>query len=431
VKKIAIVMTIIILLGQHLLAQSYDPVLKKTAFPESDNVTLIGRWPYRDIFSCFVVGNYAYVGCGESLRIIDVSNPASPNEVGFIDTPASNVCVADNYAYVSSGGLRIIDVSNPTSLKSVGYLNTQGFAGGISISGNYAYVGTYTMGPCGLYIIDVSDPTSPIEVSHCSVYCLSVYVSGNYAYVSDAPSNHLHGLTILDVNDPALPIEIVRYFDTGGEPREVYVNGNYAYVNAESNDHNGLHIFDVSDPALPSEVGFFDTGSSASGVYVSDNYAYVTNEEEGLRVIDVSDPTSPGEVGFFDTAGSAGNVYVYNNYIYVADSDSGLYILQNDLLTTSVNDNSTSMPMLYNLSQNYPNPFNPSTTIDYSLAKDSHVKLMIYNTLGEIVARVVDGIQSRGSYYVRWNAKNQPSGIYIYRFETRGITAAKKMFLQK
>lgn len=90
-----------------------------------------------------------------------------------------------------------------------------------------------------------------------------------------------------------------------------------------------------------------------------------------------------------------------------------------------------TVPKEFKLYQNCPNPFNPTTTINYSLAKDSDVKIMVYNTLGQIVADLVDGFQSKGSYNVKWDAQNQPSGLYIYRLETDGFSAAKKMFLQK
>lgn len=88
-------------------------------------------------------------------------------------------------------------------------------------------------------------------------------------------------------------------------------------------------------------------------------------------------------------------------------------------------------PHRFSLSQNFPNPFNPATTINYSLAKDSHVKLTVYNTLGQVVAVLADEWQSSGTRTVRWNARDQQSGLYIYRLEADGFIASKKMFLQK
>lgn len=91
----------------------------------------------------------------------------------------------------------------------------------------------------------------------------------------------------------------------------------------------------------------------------------------------------------------------------------------------------TALPLEFFLSQNHPNPFNPTTTISYTVAKNSYVKLTVYNTLGQLVAVLVNGLQAKGSYSVTWDAQHQSSGIYICRFEADGFTAAKKMFLQK
>ena len=85
----------------------------------------------------------------------------------------------------------------------------------------------------------------------------------------------------------------------------------------------------------------------------------------------------------------------------------------------------------FSLEQNHPNPFNPTTAISYSIPEDTRVKLVVYNTLGQIVAILVDEYQSTGNYAVEWNATNRPAGLYICRLEANGFTASKKMFLLK
>ena len=90
-----------------------------------------------------------------------------------------------------------------------------------------------------------------------------------------------------------------------------------------------------------------------------------------------------------------------------------------------------SAPHEFSLAQNYPNPFNPTTTISYSLATDSHIKITIYNSIGQVVAVLVDEFQAQGSHSVKWDASDQPSGIYVYRLEADGFIATRKMFLQK
>ena len=89
------------------------------------------------------------------------------------------------------------------------------------------------------------------------------------------------------------------------------------------------------------------------------------------------------------------------------------------------------LPEKYSLSQNYPNPFNPVTTIKYSLPQSGDVTLLIYNLIGEEVARLVNGHQSAGEYNAEWNASKVSSGIYFYRLKAGDFVRTRKMVLLK
>jgi hypothetical protein len=88
-------------------------------------------------------------------------------------------------------------------------------------------------------------------------------------------------------------------------------------------------------------------------------------------------------------------------------------------------------PVDYALQQNYPNPFNPATTISYSLPLKSQVELVIYNTLGESVMRLVNEEKEAGKYSVKFDATNLPSGIYFYKLQAGSFIETKKMVLMK
>ena len=94
-------------------------------------------------------------------------------------------------------------------------------------------------------------------------------------------------------------------------------------------------------------------------------------------------------------------------------------------------DNKQSIVTTYQLYQNFPNPFNPVTTIRFQIPKAGHVRLIIFNMLGQEVASLVDQNYPAGVYRVKWNAGNLASGIYIYQIRSRNFMAAKKLILIK
>jgi len=133
-------------------------------------------------------GNYAYVGVGPRLVILNIANLANPvvvGQTGVLPAIVADVAVAGNYAYVADevGGLRIIDVSNPAAPTEVGFYDTPGNAYGVAVAGNYAYVADDLD---GLRIIDISNPAAPTEVGFYDALgnAWGVAVAGNYAYIA-------------------------------------------------------------------------------------------------------------------------------------------------------------------------------------------------------------------------------------------------------
>jgi hypothetical protein len=255
-----------------------------------------------------------------SLFGVDLFNPSI---VGTCDTPgaAGGVYVSGNYAYVgdSSEGVQVIDISNPASPHIVGTCNTPGLAGDVYVSGNYAYV---TDSYAGVQVIDVSNPVSPSIVGTCGVsgHAVAICASGNHAYVADGSA---HRLYVIDVSAPTNP-HSVGSCDTMSDALGVYVSGNYAYV---ADNVQGLQVIDVSNPSNPFIVGTCDTPHQAYDVYVSGNYAYVADGASGVQVIDVSDPNKPSSVGSCNTPYESRGIYVSGNHAYVTDYSASLEVV--------------------------------------------------------------------------------------------------------
>jgi len=88
-------------------------------------------------------------------------------------------------------------------------------------------------------------------------------------------------------------------------------------------------------------------------------------------------------------------------------------------------------PKSYKLMQNYPNPFNPSTTIQYSIQKESFITLKVYDVLGKQIATLVSERKAAGNYSVDFNSSNLPSGVYFYRMQAGNFVSTKKFVLLK
>ncbi|MCK4295991.1 MAG: T9SS type A sorting domain-containing protein [Candidatus Marinimicrobia bacterium] len=97
---------------------------------------------------------------------------------------------------------------------------------------------------------------------------------------------------------------------------------------------------------------------------------------------------------------------------------------------TGVESEAVMKPTEFALHQNYPNPFNPQTTnIGFSLQKQSHVRLTVYNLLGQEIAVLVDAMRQSGYHQVSFDAKSLSSGVYLYQLETNQGVLTKKMLL--
>jgi hypothetical protein len=97
---------------------------------------------------------------------------------------------------------------------------------------------------------------------------------------------------------------------------------------------------------------------------------------------------------------------------------------------------SHEIPAEYALHQNYPNPFNPTTQIAFDLPKAEHVRLAVYNSLGQKVATLLDETRAAGSYAVNWDGRTGTggevsTGVYFYQIKAGSYTSVKKMLLMR
>jgi len=140
----------------------------------------------------------------------------------------------------------------------------------------------------------------------------------------------------------------------------------------------------------------------------------------------------PQDYGFTDSGVSAGAWYYRLKQIDLDGTTT-----YHDPIRISVGDVASSgkeqVPTDFSLFQNFPNPFNPSTTIRYALPTRSHVRLTVFNTLGQRVATLVDEENDAGYHEVQLSAKSGTpfggdrsqlsSGVYFYRLQAADVAA--------
>ncbi len=274
------------------------------------------------VFCVAVSGNYAYLGQGQDLVIVDITNVANPSQVGRVTTTAviNDIAVSGNYAYLADGnsGLVVVDILNRAAPAIRGtYAYSSGAAYDVAVSGSNAYV---AYGTSGLIVVDITKPTALTFKGRLdTTNAQSVVLSGNYAYIADDTS----GLVVMDVTTPASP-KLAGSYDTV-KATGVAVSGSYAYI---SDDTNGLVIVNIKNPAAPTYTGRADTPGKALSVVLSGSYAYVADDASGLAIMNIANPASPVSAATYTaTEGVAYDVFVAGNYAYTAYGRSGLAIV--------------------------------------------------------------------------------------------------------
>jgi hypothetical protein len=164
-----------------------------------------------------VSGNRAYIGWYSALRIVDVSNPASPTVIGNFSEPEyifTAIRVVGDRVYLGDDirGIDIIDASNPAQMTRLGQYWTQGGALDLEISGSYVYVAT---GLQGLEVVDISNPANPVLRQSYPVAGLaqSIALASSYAYVAGGEG----GLQTLDISNADQPRLLSKYFIMGNK----------------------------------------------------------------------------------------------------------------------------------------------------------------------------------------------------------------------
>ncbi len=193
-----------------------------------------------------------------------------------------------------------------------------------------------------------------------------------------------------------------------------------------SYDTTAVYGFAVSDENFNKSVDGEGTGSDLV-IYkfpAIENKSYTISAEVCYQTLT---PRLAEHIGEFDTPDINSFIEMYHQQ----DKSPVIMKISETTIDIPTSTETESNKMGFRLEQNYPNPFNPATVIYFSLPLDfiGKTELSVYDLLGKRIAVLIDDTIAPGSYEVKFDGKNLPSGIYLYRLKTANYSDTKKMAL--
>ncbi|MBU1675461.1 hypothetical protein KKA85_06735, partial [bacterium] len=373
-------------------------------------------------------GDRLYVAAGDAgLRIMDVSDPGAPFEIGAAPTPdrAMDVAVRGDHVFVAVryAGLVSFDALNPSAPAPRDTLPLGDEPLAVALLGDVAYVAS---GGDGLYVIDAADPAALSVISQLPVpgYAQGLACGADYLYVAAGSA----GLRVLDVADPAAPYQ-TGWFTTA-YARGLSVDWRDVLL-ADGFDGVRLLRNDMIVPVLLTEFAASWRDGAAelrwrlhgdadpagcrlarreAGVWAT--VAYVTSSLGSPAVfVDGSAPRAGARYG-----------------LLAAARDGGESLLGETVLAAA-----PPTPLRLRVA---PNPFNPRTTVSFVLTQPGQVSLRVYDAAGRLVRRLHDEPMPAGDHAIGWDGRDAagrplPGAAYFVRLVTDRNAQASKVLLLK
>lgn len=317
--------------------------------PEMHSTGLNDVWGYEDETGI----EYVLVGAMDGVSVVDISDPAAPDEVFWVDGLNSiwrDLKVHGDYAYVTTEalqGLMIIDLSplpESTDLPVSIYTGPDGgewmSAHNLYYEDGYIYIFGANRGNSGVIILDVAtDPLNPIEVGEFdNWYVHDGYVDNDTGYFA-----HIYEgfFSVVDLTDKSDPTMIGTAYTPTNFAHNIWgsTDGNFMFTTDEV-PGGYLGAFDVSNPASIAQVDKIQSSPGNDIVphnaHVKGNYLYTSYYTDGVVIHDIRHPHNMVEVGNFDTSPldaptteGCWGLYPYfeSGLIAATDREEGLFIL--------------------------------------------------------------------------------------------------------
>ncbi len=256
-------------------------------------------------------------------------------------------------------GILILDIEDKSSPKKVSFLGasdeTWYFKGPPVLSGTVLYISTDIY----LWVIDVSDPSAPIELSKLpGLTPTQMIISGEYAFINDGN----HDIVTLDISDPAHPEKIANLPLSSSSGFQLHLYGNYLFT--EVND-----IFYTIDASTPSSLRFVSEYSfdayHVGGIALLDSRAYIAldgDDMSGISILDISEPENPRKIASLELKNRriSGSIFASGGRVYVFTRQRSSIGIRARLNTIDVSDPVNPVELGYGIMPDswdfFPNP---------------------------------------------------------------------------
>jgi choice-of-anchor B domain-containing protein len=386
-----------------------------------------------DVHNVEVYGNYAILAhYTAGVKILNVSNPANPVEVGWYDTypdndgshydgcwavyyfPSSNKIIASD----QKRGLFVLrpDLSVPVS----------------SIpKANFSIGQTEVLKRDSVRLIDASEgiPTSWLwtvtgpenKTSTFKHPKLAFNTIGTYS-VKLKVTNSFGSDSLTKTN----------YFTVKPRPFSPFIintpSTSYYTIHTTQNDTSTVY-FDWQAAGNPLDVNYKLYFRKATG---QERYIPSGNNGADLFLRLRKSYLDSMAVQFGLTSDSVLTVLrgkAYNEIDSITSTNNIIFVIKTN--TVGIGNISDIIPDKYNLYQNYPNPFNPETNIKFDLPKNGYVNLILYDITGKEILKLVNQNLQAGKYNYKLNALNLNSGVYFIRIVSNDFVQTRKIVLLK
>lgn len=294
-----------------------------------------------------------YVGTSAGMAVYSLSNPTQPEKLGsFGGVDVRKIAIANDLAYLAAGtqGVVILDVSAPAAVSRVGgtILGEADDVVDLALSGNYVEVAANTSSlpsPVGrLRIVDVSNPTAPVEV-----YASAQLEQGKMNSIKHIGSLAAIGgaaLHLFDTTNPQAPVKRSALPLRLGVKEVESVNGRPLVLN-----RTGLTVIDIADPANPSPVAVYPMAIALGAIASHGGYLYAPDQFTGLVIFDFTNPAAPKRATTVDIP-FARPVIDGDRLFMVTQDGFTIYSLADPLRPVRLGAYTTSAVMGFDVKQN-------------------------------------------------------------------------------